>query len=251
LPSPFKSPIATELAPYRLPENAHAARASAAFVDHHEVCLAVTVHVAERDGDGSIVLVRCVVDLVAEDTSAPVAKDGDATPAIASEASDREVRFAVTVDIPDRHATRDIRIGLPHRVRDGRAEGPLALVEEDAHAFPGDGEVELAIAIEVPEGHRRIRAEGQTRGVLGGSGEQPGALVPKKAHMLPGSAGDGEVGLAVAVHVSDGHLTKTHAVDTSRREGPVAVVAEHAHSARFTTVIGGHDVRLPVAIHVA
>src|SRR5947207_474925 len=107
----------------------------------------------------------------------------------------------------DEAVTRNVAAGIErYSLECTRASYTILLpaIEEHAHrvaVFVGDGEVGLAIGVEVAERHVPRAAAGR---VVHLAGEGATTLVEEYAHRKAG-AGDREVSLAVAVEVADSH----------------------------------------------
>ena len=126
---------------------------------------------------------------------------------VVAELRDRQIEVAVAVEIAGAHVRHARNLVDEHAVRerlspvvledDHRAD--LRVVGEE-HAEAGDGDVEVAVAIEV---HGARRAPGPATSASGLFGEPPRGRLPEPRDPIGGRVGDEDVGQPVAVEIGD------------------------------------------------
>ena len=226
-----------------------------------EVRLAVAVEVANRDRQGIPSGERGLVG-IRRRRSARNCRVEEHAHRIGTGIGDGEVRLAVAVDVANRDGEGNAPSGELGLVGIRRRRGARnRRVGKHAHGVGkviGDGEVRLAVAVEVAN---RDGAGIEPSGELGlvGIRRRRGAWsrrVEKHAHGVGTGIGDGEVRLAVAVEVANRDRAgispsgERGLVGKRRRRGARGRrVEKHAHGIGIE--IGDGEVRLAVAIEIA
>ena len=168
-----------------------------------DIEVAVAIEIGEREVIGQAAGDVCAAG--AEGAVAIAEADGEA---VCAGVGDGEVEFAIAVEIGEGEVVRSAGTGI---AGDGLMERAVAIPgEEDQGSGAGlivqlaEGEIELAIAIEI----RRDDGEAAGGGEAGGGAEGAVAVAEQEIERIGGS--DGEVGLAVGVEVGDGKGVRIH-----------------------------------------
>ena len=137
-------------------------------------------------------------------------------------------------------------------VRRPRPEAAVAEAEPDRRRIApgfGEGEVKLAIPVEVVEEQRGWMAAGR-KGMLDGRLEASVAIAQHDRIGVAVAIGDHQVGIAIVVHVAnpDPHRSAAgHRIDRGL-EGAIAVSQQHRN--RVRSPVRGDQVELPILIDV-
>ncbi len=199
-------------------------------VSHDHIQVAVAVHVPQRHRVG---IVRVGGDVAAGDPAEGVrGAVVEVQPVGLINITGYQVQVAVAVHVPQRHRVGSVRVGGDVAAGDAgkRAGGAVVEVQPDGLIAVTDNQVQVAVAVGIPQHHRKgiVRIGGDI--AAGDPAERVrGAVVevqPVDLHPIPGY----QVQVAVTVHVAQRHRVGIMRVggdvaagDTAERVGGAVV----------------------------
>ena len=134
---------------------------------------------------------------------------------VVAELRDRQVEVAVPVEIAGAHVRHPRHLIDQHARREGLTavvlehdHGADLRVVREQHAHAGNGDVQIAVAIEIHRLH--VRRPGDLGQHL--FGERPGRGLPDPRDAVGGAVGDDDVGEAVAVQIRRGDVRHQRAI---------------------------------------